>query len=163
MIEKDDFIEWCNVHTNMYGTAKSQINSIREAKQIPLLDIDIQGTVKFLKAFPETNTLFVFPPSIKVLEQRLRSRGTDSEETIKTRIINSKSEIEQGFKAKDQSCLIGYKILNADLVKATEGFLRFFECLYESELKQQAKAIEPTVDADVLEARARLAAKFGKV
>lgn len=68
MIEKDDFIEWCNVHTNMYGTAKSQIDSIRAAHQIPLLDIDIQGTVKFVKAFPETNTFFVFPPSIQVLE-----------------------------------------------------------------------------------------------
>ena len=88
-----------------------------------------------MKAFPETNTLFVLPPSIEILEQRLRSRGTDSEETIKTRITNSKSEIEQGMKAKDPTCLIGYRLLNADLEKATSAFQRMFECLYESELK----------------------------
>ena len=41
MIDKDDFVEWFQVHQNMYGTAKSQINSIRDSKKIPLLDIDI--------------------------------------------------------------------------------------------------------------------------
>ena len=96
-----------------------------------------------MKAFPETNTLFVLPPSIEILEKRLRSRGTDTEETIKTRITNSKSEIEQGIKTKDPSCLIGYRLLNADLDKATKAFLRMFECLYESELKQGSKDEKP--------------------
>ena len=94
MIEADDFIEWCQVHSNMYGTAKSQINAIRADKRIPLLDIDIQGTVKFLKAFPETNTLFVFPPSVDDLRQRLEKRGTETEETLKTRLGNASKEIE---------------------------------------------------------------------
>ena len=57
--------------------------------------------------------------------------------------------------------MIGYRLLNADLNKATVAFLRFFECLYDSELRF-TKALEPTVDADVLDARAKLAAKFGK-
>ena len=68
MIDKDDFIEYKQVHKNMYGTAKSQIRSIQAAGKIPLLDIDIQGTEDFLRAFPETNTLFVFPPSVSTLQ-----------------------------------------------------------------------------------------------
>ena len=66
------------------------------------------------------------------------------------------------MKQKDPSCFIGYRLLNADLDKATKAFLRFFECLYEQELKQSAKVNETQVDADVLDARAKLAAKFGK-
>ena len=97
MIDKDDFIEWCKVHDNMYGTAKSQIRSIQAAGKIPLLDIDIQGTDKFLKSFPETNTLFMLPPSIAELEERLTKRGTETAESLKTRLTNSVNEIERGL------------------------------------------------------------------
>ena len=89
MILADDFVEWAEVHSNMYGTAKSQIRSIQSDKKIPLLDIDVQGTENFLKAFPETNTMFIFPPSKDALEKRLRARGTESEATLATRIGNA--------------------------------------------------------------------------
>ena len=115
MIDADDFIEWCQVHSNMYGTAKSQIRSIQEEKKIPLLDIDIQGTEKFVKAFPETNTLFIFPPSIETLEQRLTGRGTETEETLKTRLQNARSEIAQGLEPPGEKCLIGYKLVNNEI------------------------------------------------
>ena len=134
MIDKDDFIEWCQVHSNMYGTAKSQINQIKANQQIPLLDIDIQGTEKFLKAFPETNTLFIFPPSIDALETRLKGRGTETEETLKTRISNAKSEIERGLLKDDPSCLIGYRLVNNDIEKAKEAFVKILESLYSKEL-----------------------------
>ena len=81
----------------MYGTAKSQIRSIQAAGKIPLLDIDIQGTEKFLKSFPETNTLFMLPPSIAELEERLTKRGTETAESLKTRLTNSVNEIERGL------------------------------------------------------------------
>ena len=61
------------------------------------MDIDIQGTETFLESFPETNTLFIFPPSIEVLEKRLRGRGTDKEEDIVKRIKNSRDEIQKGL------------------------------------------------------------------
>jgi len=106
----------------MYGTAKSQINSIRENKMIPLLDIDIQGTKKFLKSYPETNTLFILPPSVASLELRLRARGTETEETLNTRIGNAKSELEAGTEKNDPECLIGYRLINSDLSRAKSGF-----------------------------------------
>ena len=77
MIEQDLFIEWFEVHGNFYGTSKSTIMEIQSKNRIPLLDIDIQGTEKFCKAFPETQTVFILPPSIEILKTRLTNRGLD--------------------------------------------------------------------------------------
>ena len=128
MIDKDDFIEWKEVHGNMYGTAKSFIKSIQEKGQIPLLDIDVQGTVEFVKAFPETHTLFVFPESYDVLKKRLESRGTETPETLAKRLGNAGKEITIGVKKDDP--LIGYRMFNKDIEEAKGYFLRLFEALY---------------------------------
>ena len=97
MIDKDDFVEWCQVHQNFYGTSKSQIKDIMNEGLIPLLDIDIQGTIKFVKAFPETRTLFIVPPSIDEIERRLIARGTETEQSLQTRVKNASSEIKAGI------------------------------------------------------------------
>ena len=81
-----------------------------------------------MKAFPETNTLFVFPKSVEVLEERLRGRGTETEETLKTRLANSVSEIEQGLSGEDD--IIGYRIVNSNLDEASSGFVHLMESLY---------------------------------
>ena len=78
-IETDDFIEYCQVHTNFYGTEKAQIRDFSLNKTIPLLDIDIQGAKKVFAAFPDTNFIFICPPSVADLKFRLEKRGTDSE------------------------------------------------------------------------------------
>lgn len=70
-IERDEFIEHCQVHTNFYGTEKAQIREFSEKRIIPLLDIDIQGAKKVFAAFPETNFIFIGPPSVRELKQRL--------------------------------------------------------------------------------------------
>lgn len=67
MIDRNEFIEYCEVHANMYGTAKSQITGIQKARKIPLLDIDVQGAIKFEKAFPESNFIAIIPPSVDAL------------------------------------------------------------------------------------------------
>jgi len=136
MEKQDGFIESCHVHNNSYGTAKSQITSIRESKKIPLLDIDIQGTIKFCKCFPNTNTLFILPPSIAELEARLRKRGTETEESLKTRIGNSINEIKQGLKndGDTEYSLIGTRIVNADLELSKSVFTKLIEGTYQEEL-----------------------------
>ena len=136
MIDKDDFIEWFQVHSNMYGTSKSQIAAIRDAGKIPLLDIDIQGTEKFVKAYPETNTLFVFPPSVDALKTRLEKRGTETAETLATRLGNATKEMQRGLMKEDPSLLIGYRMVNDDLAKSVPMFVRLFEALYGDELKK---------------------------
>ena len=134
MIDKDDFVEWCQVHQNFYGTSKSQIKDIMNEGLIPLLDIDIQGTIKFVKAFPETRTLFIVPPSIDEIERRLIARGTETEQSLKTRVKNASSEIKAGIQTDDESFLIGYRMINNNLEDAKNIFMAFFENLYENEL-----------------------------
>ena len=68
MIKRDEFIEYCEVHGNFYGTSKKQIQSIMDLKQIPLLDIDVQGAIKFKKSFPDSNFMAIVPPSVAALK-----------------------------------------------------------------------------------------------
>ena len=77
----------------MYGTSKAQISEMQSQGLIPILDIDIQGTEKFLKVYPESNTLFIFPPSIVELQARLEKRGTETDESMKIRMTNARKEI----------------------------------------------------------------------
>ncbi len=112
MINRDEFIEYCEVHTNMYGTAKSQITGIQKQNKIPLLDIDVQGAIKFEKAFPDSNFIAIIPPSVEALKQRLEKRGTETEKTMSTRLANAPGEIELIFKLRNT---FQFRIVNSDL------------------------------------------------
>lgn len=93
-IREDRFAEWALVHGNYYGTSKAVIERSFQDQKSVLLDIDVQGAESLRKAFPkEAVLIFIAPPSLEVLEQRLRSRGTDSEETIQKRMHNSRIEL----------------------------------------------------------------------
>lgn len=92
-ISNDAFIEYCKVHANFYGTEKAQISQMSERKIIPILDIDIQGAKKMYAAFPETNFIFICPPSIGAQRQRLDLRATDSAEQREIRLKNASGEI----------------------------------------------------------------------
>ena len=95
-IQAGDFAEWAKVHGNYYGTSKRTLEQAVLAGRPVLLDIDVQGAESLRLAFPsETYTIFVSPPSIEVLEQRLRARGTDTEETIARRMQNARDEMAE--------------------------------------------------------------------
>lgn len=90
------FAEWALVHGNYYGTSKEIIERAFTQGKSVLLDIDVQGAASLKKAYPEHYFgLFITPPSIEILEKRLRARGTDSEETIQKRLANARSEMAQ--------------------------------------------------------------------
>ncbi|MXP41959.1 guanylate kinase [Altererythrobacter soli] len=94
MVEANEFLEWAEVFGNCYGTPKAQIKAgLREGQDF-LFDIDWQGTQQLYQRM-ETDVVRVFllPPSIEELEQRLRGRGTDSEEVIEGRMARAKAEI----------------------------------------------------------------------
>ena len=94
-IESGGWAEWAKVHGNYYGTSAEFIDQgIRAGKDI-LLDIDVQGTFKILKRYPDSVTIFIMPPSMDVLRQRLETRGTDRQDTIETRMENARQEIAQ--------------------------------------------------------------------
>lgn len=95
-IEEDRFIEWEEVYENQfYGTLRSEIeNLINQGKHV-LFDIDVVGGVNLKKEFgDQALSVFVRPPSVEVLEQRLRKRGTDHEEQLQKRIKKVSSELE---------------------------------------------------------------------
>ena len=88
------FVEHAEVHGNGYGTRRSRLEEMTQAGHIPVLDIDVQGGVQVLDLFAERMvSVFLFPPSWEELERRLRSRGTDSDEVIATRLRNARHEV----------------------------------------------------------------------
>jgi guanylate kinase len=94
MIERDEFLEWAEVFGHFYGTPKAQIRAGLKEGQDFLFDIDWQGTQQLYQRM-ETDVVRVFllPPSIAALEQRLRARGTDSEAVIQDRMARARDEI----------------------------------------------------------------------
>lgn len=95
-IEKNEFIEWAKVHGNYYGTSKAFVEQGLESGKILLFDLDVQGTDAMIKVFSkDARVIFVAPPSLDVLEQRLRARGTENEENIQRRNKNAIEEIKR--------------------------------------------------------------------
>jgi len=87
------FLEWAEVHGEYYGTDGLQIENWLAAGDDVLLDIDVQGARQVRCSHPAAYTLFVLPPSMDILEERLRSRGTESPEQIAGRLAAARNEI----------------------------------------------------------------------
>jgi guanylate kinase len=105
-IERKEFVEWEMVYEGKYyGTLKSELERIWKENKAPLLDVDVQGGIYVRRKFPEHSlALFIEPPSIEELEKRLRARGTESEESLKSRI--NKASFELTFKDKFDHIII---------------------------------------------------------
>lgn len=99
MVKQDQFIEYANVHTAMYGTSKAAVDKVRSSGKICILDIDIQGVQNVKMSNLDCKYIFIEPPSIADLEARLRGRGTESEEKIQVRLANAAKELEYGNKS----------------------------------------------------------------
>ncbi|MDR1351213.1 MAG: guanylate kinase [Zoogloeaceae bacterium] len=106
--EAGDFLEWAKVHGNDYGTSRRWIAAERAAGHDVLLEIDWQGAAQVRNVFPDAIGIFILPPSMEVLTQRLRGRGTDDAEVIERRLLAAREEIRH-------VCDFGYVIMNADL------------------------------------------------
>ena len=113
-IESNRFIEWEMVYPGMYyGTSVEEIHRIWEEGKTPLLDIDVKGALNVKKLFgDQVLSIFIEPPSIEVLEQRLVRRGTDNTENISMRVNKARDEMQ--YKNSFDKV-----ILNDDIEKAT--------------------------------------------
>lgn len=96
LIKEDAFVEYQEVYEDhFYGTLKSEVERIWEKGNVILFDVDVQGGVNLKKYFGDSAlSILIVPPSMEVLEQRLRGRGTDSEEDIRMRLGKAESELE---------------------------------------------------------------------
>jgi len=94
-IQHNDFVEWEMVYEGKYyGTLKSELQRIWKMKKTPLLDIDIKGAIHVQQQHPKNClTIFVEPPSVEELKNRLQSRGTETEESLRARINKANYEI----------------------------------------------------------------------
>ncbi|MBD3320001.1 MAG: guanylate kinase [Chitinivibrionales bacterium] len=110
-ISRDEFAEWQIVHGNYYGTPKAFVDRIVGSGKHIIMDIDVYGKKKFDTVYPEAVGILILPPSLEVLEKRLRGRKSDSEETIALRLHNAGKEME--FAAAEGK--YEYRIFNDDL------------------------------------------------
>jgi guanylate kinase len=115
-IRTDRWAEWAQVHGNYYGTSAEVLSRALAGGRDILLDIDVQGARQICKRFPQSVTIFIMPPSLDILEARLRSRGTDREESIALRLRNAREEMNQ----KD---MYRHVIVNDDLHTAERELL----------------------------------------
>ena len=91
------FIEYANVHGNLYGTSKNAVEYVQNQGKLCILDVDVQGVIQIKKSNFIGKYIFIAPPSIELLENRLRLRGTETEEQVKLRLKNAKQELEYGY------------------------------------------------------------------
>ncbi|MBW2669740.1 MAG: guanylate kinase [Deltaproteobacteria bacterium] len=119
-IETDRWSEWAEVHGNYYGTSAEFIEKGLSSGRDILLDIDVQGTIQILKRHPDSVTVFVLPPSMDTLRQRLEMRGTESKTVLNRRLENAKKEMAH-------KNLYRHVIVNDQLLSAIEELISIIE------------------------------------
>ena len=110
-VRSGKMLEWAEVFGNKYGTSMGEVERIVKSDRAALLEIDVQGWLKARRDLPEAKSIFIFPPSMQVLWDRLKNRGTDSLEVRKRRINTAVEELKH---ASDYQ----YFIINDDLERA---------------------------------------------
>lgn len=111
MIEAGEFLEWAEYAGNYYGTPRQAVeDKLQQGEQV-VLEIEVVGARKIQQSFPEATRIFILPPSLPVLEQRLQQRGKDSPDMIAQRLDHAKKEIA----AVEE---FDYAIINDDLNRA---------------------------------------------
>ena len=92
-VNRGQFLEWAEVHGNLYGTPAEAVAEQRERGRHVLLDLDTQGALKLKQEHPEAVLIFIHPPDLETLKQRLEKRATDDVEIIEKRIAKAQDEI----------------------------------------------------------------------
>ena len=111
MINAGDFAEWAEVHSNFYGTSRRVLDGMLGEGIDVILDIDTQGAKQIKTKYGQSVFIFVMPPSIEILEERLRNRRSDREDEIKKRMLRARDEIRDYV-------MYDYVIVNRDFDRA---------------------------------------------
>jgi len=111
--EDGQFAEWAEVHGNLYGTLRSEVERVLASGQHVLMDIDVKGARQFAAAFPDTVLVFILPPSGEVLKSRLARRGSESSERLLVRLRNARAELGEVGRYH-------YVVVNDDLERAVD-------------------------------------------
>ena len=138
MIHAEEFIEWAQVHGYYYGTSREILKKAEFSGRDLVLDIDVQGAENVKRILPDATSIFILPPSFKVLQERLQRRQKDTEAQIARRMENARLEIRYSEQ-------YDYIIINHDLHAAFEdlnSIIRGQSCRRENLIEEVQKIIE---------------------
>ena len=107
MIDHDDLLEWAEVYGNLYGVPKSQVNDALNRGQDVIMKIDVQGAATVKNLYPDAVLIFLEPPSMTSLEERLRNRNTESEAEFQTKLTTAIQEM-------NETAWFDHRVLNPD-------------------------------------------------
>ena len=107
------FVEWETIYGNLYGTLRSEVDAALAQGMHLMFDVDVKGALSIKRAYPEACLIFIRPPSVEVLEQRLRARLTEDAETLRQRMARVPMELEQ-------AALFDHVVVNDVLDKVTD-------------------------------------------
>lgn len=127
-IESQQFLEWAEFHGHLYGTPLPDAPPGADV----LLEIEVQGAEQVLKINPEAVVLLILPPSMELLEERLRARG-DDDEHVASRLESAPAELEKGHQ------LASYVIVNDDLERASREIVSILEGLRRQRRESPSK------------------------
>ena len=113
MIDTNDLIEWVEFAQNKYGTSKSYVDSVLKSGKNIILEIETIGALRIMELYPDCLSIFLMPPSIEELEERLQSRATETPKLIKQRIKRAQEELLQEEK-------YDYSVINENVHKAAK-------------------------------------------
>ncbi|MDQ0350567.1 guanylate kinase [Alkalibacillus filiformis] len=137
MIEQGEFIEYAEYVGNYYGTPKAYVEQTLEQGRDVFLEIEVQGALQVKENFPEGVFIFLFPPSLEELKNRIINRGTETEDLVRNRLLEAKKEIEM-MDAYD------YVVVNDDVSHAVdriESIVVSEHCKRERIANQYKKAL----------------------
>jgi|TARA_B100001093_G_scaffold510656_1_gene576961 guanylate kinase len=147
-IEKEDFqervkankyIEYAIVHGNYYGTSIESVTNQVKKDEIVILEIDIQGAEIIKKKIPFSRSIFILPPTLKILEKRLRERATDEESVILERLKNAKTEV-------NKAPLYDYILVNDDFDNSQSQLTIYINDI-NTDIAEKIRK-EPLIDID---------------
>lgn len=127
-----EFLEWANVHGHKYGTLRSEVDKNLAQGRSVILELDVQGALNVRRIFPKAVLVFIEPPSMEVLEKRLRGRGTEDEADLELRLRDAHGEMALAPRYDE-------RVVNDDLDAATRRLLAALEA-HEADDAAQAEA-----------------------
>ena len=145
--QRGEFAESAEVHGNLYGTLRSEVERVLRLGQHVIMDIDVQGARQFRQAFPQSVTVFVLPPSGEVLLERLRNRKTESAQQLAARLDSALQELRAVEEYE-------YVVVNDDLDRAVANVgsildAEVFSRERVSGLRHQVEALIQRLQAEI--------------
>jgi guanylate kinase len=126
-INKNCFLEWCNVHQHKYGTLKSEVDQFVDKDKNIIVEIDIQGALKIKQSEYNTLSIFITPPKFQDLVDRLKNRNTETDDVIQKRLTIAGNELDAIGK-------YDYIVVNDDIDNAVKDIFHIINSLDENHL-----------------------------